>query len=98
MKLSALAAKPALIKLVLDDEEIVKEFNEPLEFYIYDRQPIDVFIKFAALDSTNFGEMVRLVNDIILDEDGSPIISNDMVLPRKLYIKVVEKVVSRLGE
>ena len=41
MKLSQLAAKPTLIKLELDDEDVVKEYGEPLEFWIHDRQPIE---------------------------------------------------------
>lgn len=98
MKLKQLAAKPQLVKIVLDDEETIKEFNEPLEFYIYDRQPIGTFVQLAGLTSDNFAEIVKIVNELILDEDGQPIVSNDMVLPQKLYIRVVNKVVKQLGE
>ena len=40
MKLKELATKPQLVKIVLDDEAIIKEYNEPLEFYVYDKQPL----------------------------------------------------------
>jgi hypothetical protein len=42
MKLEKLASKPQLIKLIIDDAEIIEEFGEPLEFWTWDRQPIDV--------------------------------------------------------
>ena len=45
MKLSQLAAKPQLIKLSIDDEATVKEHGEAIEFWTWDRQPLDTFMK-----------------------------------------------------
>lgn len=98
MKLQKLAAKPELVKLVLDDEDTVKEFGESLEFYIYDRQPIGDFVKIASLTSDDFAQIVEVVNNLILDEEGNKIITNEMVLPQKLYVRVVQKVIAKLGE
>lgn len=98
MQLSQLAQKPQLIKLAIDDEDTIKEFGEALEFYIYDRQPVGTFVKMARLTSDDFAEIVKIVNDLILDEEGNPIVTGDLVLPQKLYIKVVERVVKQLGE
>jgi hypothetical protein len=98
MNLKQLAAKPQLIKLVLDDEDTIKEFGEPLDFYIYDRQPIDMFVKLAGLTQSDLSSIVTIVNDMILDESGAKIVDGEMVLPQKLYMRVVEKVVKQLGE
>lgn len=98
MRLKELAAKPQLTKIIIDDEKTIVEFGEQLEFYVYDRQPVDVFIKLAGLNPENFGDMVKIVNDLILDEEGNKIVTGDFVLPQKLYIRVVEKVVKQLGE
>lgn len=98
MKLQQLAAKPQLIKIVLDDETTVAEFGEALEFYIYDRQPIGDFVRLASLTNNDFAEIVEVVNGLILDESGNKIISGDLVLPQKLYVRVVQKVIERLGE
>lgn len=98
MKLKELAAKPQLIKLTLDDEDTLAEYNEPLEFYIMDRQPVDVFVKLAGLTLDNLGEIVAIVNELILDEDSKKIVVDDYVLPQKLYMRVVEKVIKQLGE
>jgi hypothetical protein len=98
MKLSQLAAKPQLIKIVLDDESTLKEFGEALDFYVHDRQPVEVFIKLASLGGDQFNEIVTVVNELILDETGTKIITDGNVLPQKLYIRVVEKVIKQLGE
>ena len=72
MNLKNLAAKPQLVKIVLDDADTIAEFNEPLEFYVYDRQPIGTFVRLAGMTSNDFAEIVKVVNDLILDEEGNP--------------------------
>jgi len=98
MKLSQLAAKPTLIKIILDDEDTIQAFGEPLDFYVHDRQPVEVFVKLASLTSGQFHEIVHVVNDLILDENGNKIITDGNVLPQKLYVRVVERVVTQLGK
>ena len=63
MKLSQLAAKPTLIKLQLDDEDVVTEYGEPLEFWIHDRQPIEKYIEMARAGGDDIGEMIKIVNN-----------------------------------
>ena len=97
MKLSQLAAKPVLIKLELDDEDTIKEFGEPLEFWVLDRQPIDKYVEMARIGTDNIGEMVRIVNGLVLDEDGEIIAKDGMVFPGKLMVRILHKVVQTLG-
>ena len=98
MKLSQLSAKPKLAKLVIDDEDTVKEYGEAVEFYSWDRQPIDTFLKLASLNPDNQGEMIAAVKDLIMDEDGKPIINKDNTIPTNLLMKVITKVVETLGK
>jgi len=98
MDLKSLAKQPQLIKITLDDEATVTEFGESLDFYIYDRQPVDLFIRLGELRTDNFSEIVAIVNDMILDESGNRIIVDNYVLPQKLYVRVVEKVIKQLGK
>lgn len=49
MKLSQLAAKPQLVKVVLDDQDTLEQFGEALEFYTWDRQPMEVLLKWPLL-------------------------------------------------
>ena len=98
MKLSQLAAKPKLIPFTLDDEDTVKEFGEPVEFYSWDRQPLEMFMKLANADQQDMASMIGLVKTLILDEDGKEIIKGENMLPSTLLIKVIGKVVETLGK
>jgi hypothetical protein len=93
LKLTQLAAKPQLIKIELDDEEIRREYNDSLEFWIYDRQPIEEFVKMATIKSNDFGEMVTAVNKLVLDEEGNQVIQEGYALPSSILIKVINCIV-----
>jgi hypothetical protein len=98
MKLSQLAAKPQLIKLEVDDEATVKEFGEAIEFWTWDRQPLDTFMKLANSDQANAGSMIDIVRTLILDEEGKQVIKGDMMLPSTVLIRVISKIVETLGK
>ena len=97
MRLKELSKKPALIEVVLDDEDTVKEFGESLTFHTWDRTPLDVFTKLAAVDQKNAAEVVDVVRHLILDEDGREIIAKDQMLPPPVLIRAISKIVSTLG-
>jgi hypothetical protein len=98
MKLTQLAKAPQLIRIELDDEEIRQEYNDSLEFWIYDRQPLDQFIKLATSKHDDFGSMLELINDMILDENGERVIKDNLTLPSNIILKVVNKVTETLGK
>ena len=98
MKMSQLAAKPQLVMFTVDNEEIVKKYNEPLDFYSWDRQPLEIFMKLASAQQQNIGEMIDLIRPLILDERGKPIIQGDVMLPSDVLIAAIAKIVERLGK
>lgn len=98
MKISQLAAKPQLIKFVLDDEETIAQYNEPLEFYSWDRQPMDVFLKLADVAGKQASNMITILKDLVLDEHGEPVMKDGLVLPGPVLFKVVNKLVETLGK
>lgn len=98
MKLTKLASKPQLIEVVLNDEEIIKEFSEPLEFYTWDRQPLDVFMKLANANQNDMGQMIDIVRTLILDENGKQVIEKDAMLPTNVLLKAINKIVEQLGK
>jgi hypothetical protein len=98
MKLTKLAAKPQLVKIELSDEDIIKEYGEALEFWIWDRQPMDKYIRLAQMNGDNTGDLIKAVNEMILDEDGIPVIKDDMMLPTAVMTRVVARVVETLGK
>lgn len=97
MKLSKLVAKPQLIKITIDDEDIVKEYGEAVEFWIYDRQPMDVFMQLASVDSTNVAQISTVISDMVLDENGKPVLKGGGALPISVMMKVIQTVVETLG-
>lgn len=98
MKLSQLTAKPQLVKVTLDDEETLKEYNEPVEFHTWDRQPMDVFMKLANATQGNTNDIIGIVKTMILDENGKEILSNDNMLPTNLLMRAIAKVTEMLGK
>jgi phosphoribulokinase len=98
MKLTQLAAKPQLVKIEINDEDIVKEFGESLEFHIWDRQPMDKFIRLAQMKGEDMSELIAAVNDMVLDEEGNPVVKDGLVLPTNVMTRVIGKVVETLGK
>jgi hypothetical protein len=98
MKLSQLSAKPQLIDVTIDDEATLAEYGEPVVFFTWDRQPMEVFMKMAALDQTNVGTILDVVKTLILDEKGKEILTDDNMLPTDLLMKAVGKVTDLLGK
>jgi hypothetical protein len=97
MKLAQLAATPKLIKLSIDDEDTIKEYGEPIDFYIYDRQKMDVYLQLASLNSSDQTAVLSLVNNLVHNEKGELIITDNVTLPINVMTKVIEKVVQNLG-
>jgi hypothetical protein len=98
MNLKDLAAKPQLTKITIDDEDIVSQYGEPLDFYTWDRQPMDVFLKVATSDRTDFPQLAMVLKDLVLDADGEPVMKDGMVLPSKVLVATFTKMVSSLGK
>jgi len=96
--LQGLAAKPKLMKITLDTPEIVEKYEEALEFYIYDRQPMDLFIQIATKLNSDYTGAIAMVNDLILDEKGKPVCSEGMVLPPDVTSAAIQKVIEHLGK
>jgi hypothetical protein len=98
MKLENLAGKPQLIMITIDDEDIVKEFGEAIEFYTWDRQPMDVFLRLASVDSGNYSSILDAVRTLVLNSEGEPVLTGENSLPTKIMMRVITKVIEGLGK
>ena len=98
MKLSQLSSKPQLIDVQLDDEDTIKEFGEAIEFWTWDRQPLDVFMKLASASGSDTGNIINIVRTLILDEKGKEILKDDAMLPTHVLMKAIAKVTELLGK
>ena len=98
MKLQNLTAKPKLIELTIDDADIVEEFGDCITFWTWDRQPMATFIKLASVDSANYGSVMEAVKELILDEQGKPVLSDDTMPPPKVMMRCITRIVEGLGK
>jgi hypothetical protein len=55
-------------------------------------------MKLANTNQTDIKEMIGVVRTLILDEDGKQIITDDVMLPSNVLIKVIGRVVESLGK
>lgn len=97
MDLTKLLAKPQLIKLTIDDEDIVTEFGEAIEFYTLDRQPLDKFLKLSNAIGKDQDTVIACLKEMILDADGKQVLMGETLLPAKVMVKAMGKVMDALG-
>lgn len=96
MNIKQLAAKPKLIKVAIDSEQILSLYGEPLEFWMYDRQNIPTFMKIVALKDDQT-QVFDLIKDVVLDEEGKKVLEDGEMLPIEVMVPVVEGIISKLG-
>lgn len=99
MKLADLAATPKLKCIQIDDADIVEKYGEVVDFYMYDRVDMSTYMKLANLENAenNFDDLVQGMKDLMLDEDGNPILEDNRLLPPDVLVKAVEKAIQNLG-
>lgn len=98
MKLSQLAKKPQLIEVVLDDAETLSEYSEPVTFWTWDRQPLDVFMRLASATSQDSEGMLEIVRNLMLDETGNPVVTADTMLPTSILVRAIGRLTDSLGK
>jgi len=98
MNLKDLAARPKLVKITLDSEDIVSKYGEAIDFYIMDRQPVEKFVKLATTMQDDYAAAIAVINTLLLDEAGKPVLDADMILPADVMAQVMTRVVEQLGK
>lgn len=96
MKLNKLAKAQKLEKVVLDDETIIELYGEPVEFWMWDRHDVPVFLKMANLKD-NENEIMNLLRDLILDENAKPMLKTNEILPIEIVNSLVTAILNNLG-
>ena len=98
MKLSELASKPQLTEMIINDDAIVEKYGEELQFFVLDRLPIETYTKLASVKTDDPGEMYHVIKELILDENGQPVMRDGNVLPMDVMNAAVMKVTESLGK
>jgi len=98
MNIKDLAKEPQLIPLTIDDEKIVSKYGEAITLHIYDRQPLDIFAKLSVINEDNATEIAKLVEGLILDEQGNKIVSGKNTLPIDVLVAAMGAISEVLGK
>lgn len=99
MDISNFVKKPQLIEVAIDDEEIVKNYGEPIKFWMRDYVDLDTYFDFYRYQKESSSEQLMVtLRKIILKADGTKAISDDEVLPLDLTLAVLVKVNDNLGK
>jgi hypothetical protein len=98
MNLQELATAPQLTKLTVNTPAIVEKYGDELDFYFHDRQPLDVFAKFATVNEENPLQFIDILKDLILNEKGEPIMNDGHILPIDVLTEVIKIVGEFLGK
>tara|TARA_Y100001973_G_C5159084_1_gene312494 strand:+ start:55 stop:360 length:306 start_codon:yes stop_codon:yes gene_type:complete len=98
MKLQELAKEPKLKEVVIDKPELVEKYGETITFFILDRLPIDTFTKLATIKQDDIQEMYSVMEDLVLNEKGMPIMTENKILPVDILTECILKVTEDLGK
>ena len=99
MDISQLAKKPELVKLVLDDQELVNTYGEEITFFMLDVIDINTYFDFYKNQNEQDGErLMHVLRKIILNEQGNPAIAEDSILPVDITLNVLMKISDHLGK
>lgn len=99
MDISKLSKKPELVKMTLDDENIVEEFGEAIDFWILDSMSLTTYFNFYKLQQEEDDTLLYdLLRRLILKEDGKPAIAKDEIIPVSLTMGILVKISDFLGK
>lgn len=98
MRLKDLASKPKLQEIKITDTKLVEKYGDEITFHIYDRLPVETYTKLATVDHSDAAQLYSVVKDLILDEQGHPVITSEFTLPTDVMTAAIVKVTEELGK
>jgi hypothetical protein len=99
MDISKLSKKPELVKITIDDADIVEMFGEPIDFWLSDGMGISTYFGFYKLqEQQDDAQLNELLRKVVLREDGTPSIGPDETLPISIIIAILVRIGNFLGK
>lgn len=99
MNIKDLARKPQLVEVKLDNEDLVKEYGEPIVFWMMDYVDISTYFDFFKSQGEGNGEQLNsLLRKIILNAEGNPSLEDDEALPIDISVAALSKINETLGK
>lgn len=99
MDIQQLAKKPELIQISLDNEEIVKNYGEPVTFWMKDQLDLNTYFDFFKSQGQKDGDKLNeIISRIILNAEGQPVLKEGDQLPIDITVELLVKVNECLGK
>lgn len=99
MNIDKFVTTPQLIEIILDDEELVSEYGEPITFYTYDIVSMTTYFDFFnARSNSEFERLQKLIKTMILNDKGEPVLKEGNDLPIDILTKAIIKLGDILGK
>jgi len=93
------ARKPQLVELVLDGEDIVAEYGDPITFWMTDYVDINTYFDFFKSQSGKDGQELNvLMRKLIKNAQGEPVLADDEALPIDIAVAALTKINETLGK
>jgi hypothetical protein len=99
MNIKDFASKPQLIEIVLDSDDLVEKYGEPITFYTYNIVRMSTYFDFFNARSNNeFTNLDKMMKSMILDSHGNRVLSDDEDLPIDIAAAAINKIGEILGK
>lgn len=99
MNIKEFASKPTLIEIILDNEDLVEKYGEPITFFTYDIVRMSTYFDFFnARSNSEFNNLDKMMKSMILDHNGNPVLAEDEDLPIDIAAAAINKIGEILGK
>lgn len=99
MNIKDFASKPQLIEIVLDSDDLLEKYGEPITFYTYNIVRMSTYFDFFNARSNNeFTNLDKMMKSMILDSHGNRVLSDDEDLPIDIAAAAINKIGEILGK
>jgi lipoprotein NlpI len=96
MKIEQTIEQRELIKITIDDPEIVAQWGDTLDFYIWNKQSIEVVFKFANSHNNDYEDIAEILTELILDKNGKQVLQPGYKMPNDVmfaaFLKLADEI------
>lgn len=99
MNIQDFKVKPKIIEITIDDADIIEKYGDTIKFFMYDYMDLTTYFKFfKAQAEGNTDTLLQIVKDVILDDKGNKVISQEFQLPVDIFTSAVVRITDHLGK
>ncbi len=98
-QISEFKTKPKLIRVDLDQNELIEAYGEPISFWMLDHVDINTYFDFFRSQTEHEGDAVnKILRRLILNEEGQTVLADDEQLPVDIAIAAITRIGEVLGK